>query len=128
MEEKYRFMKKIVQQLHTDGTFCWIWNGAKDSKGYGRFGVNGINRLAHAWAYETFIGAPKEYLQHTCGNNDCVNPAHLCEKKNAGRKPRVSPDVVKELKANSYSVAQIAEELKCSTSLVRKILRASEQL
>lgn len=127
MNEQVRFLKKVsVIDNPSIGSPCWIWTGCKDNKGYGRFSVNGENRLAHHYAYETFNRVEaKQYVTNTCGNQLCVNPQHLCEKKNVGRKPRVSPDAIKELKTRGYSTAQIAGELNCSQSLVRKILARS---
>lgn len=80
-----RFLSKIIKDPQTG---CWLWTGCKDKRGYGRFSVKGKNTLAHIYSYETFSGLkPTQYLQHTCGINHCVNPAHLYEGKNIGRPP-----------------------------------------
>ncbi len=127
-EANNRFFKKITR-VKTMGFVepCWIWNGAKDSKGFGRFSVNSENKLAHSYAYETFIGIPKEYLQNTCGKKNCVNPKHWEEKKNVGRTREVSPDIILELRSSGKSVADIAAQLNCSKSLVYKILAHDEK-
>jgi hypothetical protein len=61
---------------------CWLWRGARDPSGYGRFnrGVRGESiALAHRVAYELERGPIPEGLplDHLCRNPSCVNPAHL---------------------------------------------------
>lgn len=58
---------------------CWLWTGAADHFGYGRFGHNGRVVLTHRFSYESVRGpvpAGTE-LDHLCRNPRCVNPAHL---------------------------------------------------
>lgn len=80
-------MAKVV--IDEDG--CWRWIGSISAKGYGRFGLDGRNRLAYGVAYELFVGPIPSglTLDHVChmtgncaGGNQCrhrrcVNPAHL---------------------------------------------------
>jgi hypothetical protein len=62
---------------------CWLWTGARNSRGYGTFGLSGRphvkNVLAHRFAYELLVGPIPDgaVLHHTCGNQLCVNPDHL---------------------------------------------------
>src|SRR5688572_23867635 len=67
---------------------CWLWTGAKDPLGYGRFGtgkyaksklIDKPFRLAHRFAYENMIGpiADGMVIDHLCKIPSCVNPAHL---------------------------------------------------
>jgi hypothetical protein len=54
---------------------CWIWTGAKQSRGYGNF----QSKLAHRVSYERYVGKIPDglTLDHLCRNRLCVNPAHL---------------------------------------------------
>lgn len=61
---------------------CWNWTGAKQSGGYGRFGLGGRGGkvvLVHRWTYEYFVGPIPDGLtiDHLCRNTSCVNPAHM---------------------------------------------------
>lgn len=58
---------------------CWLWTGAKQSGGYGRFLADGKVTLVHRWTYERFVGSIPDGLtiDHACRNTSCVNPAHL---------------------------------------------------
>lgn len=88
-----RFVAKIE---FGDGHGCWLWTGARQSRGYGSIGhgPRGAVRtfLAHRVAYEWFVGPIPDGLQidHVCHNLDstcaggttcahrlCVNPDHL---------------------------------------------------
>lgn len=61
---------------------CWIWEGARDSRGYGRIGSGPRPATvfpAHRVAWELTNGPipTGRYLLHSCDNPPCVNPAHL---------------------------------------------------
>lgn len=59
---------------------CWIWTGARDSKGYGSLGLGGgdsRSTSAHRIAFELGGGVASDQVRHTCDEPACVNPAHL---------------------------------------------------
>jgi hypothetical protein len=53
----------------------WIWTGARNENGYGRYN----NHLAHRLAYVLTHGEIPDGLplDHVCRVTSCVNPAHL---------------------------------------------------
>jgi hypothetical protein len=69
-----RFFAKVTMT----GT-CWLWTGAMNSKGYGRFTFNRRQIQAHHFSYMLVKGAIPEGMQldHLCRRHNCVNPAHL---------------------------------------------------
>lgn len=75
---------------------CWIWQGHKDPKGYGKLGVQRRGTVrAHRLAYELEVGPIPDGMQidHACLNKSCVRPDHLrlatpkqnCENLSANR-------------------------------------------
>lgn len=74
-----RFEAKIAK---SDG--CWLWTGAKNSRGYGTFSVatSGKRRtcLAHRLSWATANNTellPDVFSCHRCDVPLCVNPDHL---------------------------------------------------
>lgn len=58
---------------------CWLWTGAKNSKGYGHLRVGGVVTLAHRLVYEFANGPIPEglHILHACDTPACINPHHL---------------------------------------------------
>lgn len=72
-----KFWTKVDKSFGQDG--CWIWNGYRDKKGYGRFSGEGKRTtLAHRFSFSIANGMqPSMNVLHRCDNTSCVNPAHL---------------------------------------------------
>lgn len=57
---------------------CWIWDGSKNSNGYGQMYWNGGMVSTHRVSYEVLVGPVEaESVHHRCRTKDCVNPQHL---------------------------------------------------
>jgi len=78
-----RFAEKWKESENKfNGSYCYIWHGALQSKGYGCFAYGGRSKswLAHKWAF-VFIGEkeiPEDFtIDHLCRNRRCVNHLHM---------------------------------------------------
>lgn len=60
-------------------TGCWVWQGYRHKKGYGRMNIRGTVHGVHRVAYEAFVGPIPDGLEidHLCFNRACCNPDHL---------------------------------------------------
>jgi HNH endonuclease len=71
-----RFWSKVDQSGE-----CWEWTGARNLKGYGKFGIrDGAFVAAHRFAYElqTTERIPQGlWVLHRCDNPPCVRQDHL---------------------------------------------------
>jgi hypothetical protein len=71
---------------------CWLWVGAIDSTGYGRFLHEGKVTLTHRLSYELLVGPIPAGLEidHLCRVRACLAPEHLeavTHAENVGRVP-----------------------------------------
>lgn len=75
-KEFNRFFNKV--DVRQKG-YCWEWQAAKNSEGYGRFKYRGKNIRAHRLSYTIFKGMIPEgkQINHICDNPSCVSPDHL---------------------------------------------------
>lgn len=63
-------------------TGCWLWFGARDPRGYGRFNIGGRPKrtvFAHRFSWELTNArhAGEFVIRHKCDTPECVNPEHL---------------------------------------------------
>jgi hypothetical protein len=58
---------------------CWLWTGALDRKGYGRFRAGTTTVIAHRWSFAYFRHPIPDglFVCHACDVPGCVNPVHL---------------------------------------------------
>ena len=58
---------------------CWLWTGAVDRRGYGRFRLPHGHIGSHRFIYIALNGAipPGLFVCHSCDIPACVNPEHL---------------------------------------------------
>jgi hypothetical protein len=76
-EGAVRRLERFVERVPEAG--CWLWLGATNESGYGRFSFGGRNSFAHRVSYELHIGAIPDglWVLHRCDVPCCVNPAHF---------------------------------------------------
>lgn len=80
-EQTERRLHRLLARATLDAaTGCWLWQGAKQSRGYGSVGDGkGSSALAHRVSWELHNGGipPGLTVDHRCHTKSCINPAHL---------------------------------------------------
>lgn len=77
LPERIRLRLEVTET--SPGVFCWCWEGATSSKGYGAVSWHGRRAQVHrvAWAAFGRPLLPGLVLDHLCGVRSCANPWHL---------------------------------------------------
>lgn len=78
-------LARIRARVTVDANGCWLWQGAKNSRGYGAIALmvegrrRSLSRSVHRVVAElTFGPLPADaFCCHTCDVKACCNPAHL---------------------------------------------------
>ncbi len=68
------------EKIRRDSHGCWIWEGARDEKGYGRVTFGGKeNQRVHRVMFQHVKGSIDDtvVVDHLCSVRACCNPDHL---------------------------------------------------
>lgn len=122
----HHFNQRPVEYV-VDSNGCWVWQGGRDVKGYGKL----EGRRAHRVYYERYVGPIPAGLQidHLCRNTGCCNPNHLdavTSAENVRRSPRVKLDMRKAIEirqrlATGEKGVRLAEEFGVTPQMICRI-------
>jgi len=132
-----RFMDKVMPEPNTG---CWLWIGAINRSGYGRFIVNGINKIASRVSYEIHKGDVGDLkVLHTCDVPACVNPDHLYKgtplensndmirrgrqrhPKGIKRNVKLNVKIVEEIRTSNQKASILAKKYKVNITTIYHI-------
>ncbi len=153
---KYGTVTKLKQSLTTRERFrlyvqktetCWLWTGAVDKDGYGRFAFSSGDEFfdesgvkgqvgAHQFSLAMKLGRwPTQQALHRCDVPGCVRAAHLYEgsyddnardRVERGQAPRgeghgrskITEQDVRDVRSGARTARQVAEERGVTTGAV----------
>jgi len=102
----YQRARRLAPSYRIDASGCWVWEGGKNSSGYGTLRVAGVTQQVHRFYYERSVGPIPTalHLDHRCRNRLCVNPDHLepvtkTENIRRGKVCKLNVDQVKTIKS-----------------------------
>lgn len=135
-----RIDRRCEYELNTG---CFLWSGARSSKGYGLICIEKKTFLAHRVSYEAHKGAIPAglILMHKCDTPLCVNPEHLTlgtfkdnsadmVAKGRGRRPskfkHVSPAEAQAIRAAEGRITDISRLFGRDIKTIRRIQARAE--
>jgi len=135
LEDVYRFIPK-----NKNKNSCWIWQGSKDTGGYGLFRLEGTLWKAHRLIFLLHNRGEleeKDFICHKCDTPSCVNPNHLFKgnqslnrkdmyKKGRGNTSdklakKLSRSLANEIRESTGTHQSIANRYNIDRSMVGKI-------
>jgi hypothetical protein len=110
---------------------CWLWEGARDNRGYGAIWTGQKHARTHRISYEITKGSIPVgmHVCHKCDVTSCINPDHLfigsprenavdmASKFRAGGQ-KLSAKQVKEIQNSQDTYARLAGKYGVSISLI----------
>lgn len=118
------WQKAFESHVHHDpNSGCWLWAGADNGVGYGKF----RGKYAHRVSYEAAKGPIPDgmHLDHLCRIRCCVNPDHLepvtnaenARRGKAGQHMKVRPFVGQRHPRSKLTDDQAAEYGVCKATI-----------
>lgn len=131
-----RLMSRIVERPGPLPTPCWVWQGEKTEKGYGRMKVGPRKERTHRVAYRLFRGPIPGGIEvmHACDNRPCCRPEHLSlgttldnardrTVKGRGANTKLNDDAVRDIRTRRLSQTKFAELYRVARGTVQAIQR-----
>ena len=116
-ESPDRLWSRVRDGVDVVETGCWLWRGAKNSRGYGQMAVRvagrqrPLSRSVHRIVAELSFGAIPDgmYVCHHCDVRACANPDHLY----VGTAKSNAADAVRRGRASNKLAAWNASKTHC---------------
>ena len=71
--------ERLIAKIAVESSGCWVWTGARTSRGYGEVMLHKRAWTTHRLVYTMLVGPIPAGLHicHRCDNPPCCNPGHL---------------------------------------------------